>query len=201
MSLVGALHGGLVFPRRVRVLAERIAPLLPPAARTLDLGCGDGQIAAAVGAARPDATIRGADVLARPKTHVPVDVFDGRTLPYADRSFDAVMIVDVLHHTGDPAALLREARRVCRGVVILKDHLADPWLAVWRLRLMDVVGNARHGVALTYNYWKREEWRAAFRQVGLAEGSWEERLALYPAAVRWLFEDSLHFLVKLRVGA
>ena len=137
-------------------------------------------------------------MLARPKTHVPVDVFDGKTLPYADRSFDAVLIVDVLHHTEDPAALLQEARRVCRGVVILKDHLADPWLAVARLRLMDVVGNARHGVALTYNYWKRAQWQAAFRDVGLAEGAWEEKLGLYPMAAAWLFEDGLHFLARLR---
>lgn len=199
MRLVDAVHGGLVFPRRVRVLAARLAPLLPPGARTLDLGCGDGRIAAAVGTARPDATIRGADVLVRPQAHVPVDLFDGKTLPYAERTFDAVMIVDVLHHTPDPAALLREARRVCRGVVILKDHLADPWLGTWRLRLMDVVGNARHGVALTYNYWNRAQWRKAFREVGLAEGSWQEKLALYPAWARWLFEDSLHFIAVLRV--
>ena len=76
----------------------------------LDLGCGDGQIAAGVQALRPELTLRGADVLVRPKTRIEVDLFDGATLPYSDRSFDAVMIVDVLHHTDDPARILREAR-------------------------------------------------------------------------------------------
>ena len=103
-----ALHGGVVFPRRVRILADRLAPRIPEGARTLDLGCGDGRIGAAVQAARPDVSVRGADVLERPQTFLEVDVFDGKTLPYADRTFDAVLLVDVLHHTDDPGAL-REA--------------------------------------------------------------------------------------------
>lgn len=201
MSFVEAVHGGLVFPRRVRILAERLAPRIPEGAHTLDLGCGDGRIGAAVKAARPDIRVRGADVLERPKTFLEVDVFDGKTLPYADRTFDAVMLVDVLHHTDDPAAALAEARRVCRGSILIKDHLADPWLGRARLKFMDRVGNARHGVALTYNYLDRRAWRALFREVGLIEVSWDEKLRLYPAALRWLFEDSLHFLAELKAAA
>lgn len=199
-SVVGRLHDGLVSPRRVRVLAERLAPHLPEQARVLDFGSGDGMVAANVLALRPDLSIRGADVLARPEAHVPVDLFDGTTLPYADGEFDAVMIVDVLHHTEDPAAVLREARRVCCGVLVLKDHLCDPWLGRARLRLMDFIGNAHHGVTLTYNYWNRARWRATFREVGLKEEWWSEHLGLYPVAAAWLFEDSLHFLGRLRVA-
>jgi SAM-dependent methyltransferase len=199
-TVVGRLHDVLVFPRRVRVLAERLAPHFPEGARVLDFGCGDGLVAARVAALRPDLSMRGVDVLARPRAHIPVDLFDGGTLPYSDGEFDAVMIVDVLHHAEDPASVLREARRVCRGVVVLKDHLCDPWLGRPRLRLMDFVGNAHHGVALTYNYWSRARWRAAFREIGLTEEWWSERLGLYPAAAAWLFEDSLHFLGRLRVA-
>jgi SAM-dependent methyltransferase len=201
MSLVDSLHGGLVFPRRVRVLADRLSRRLPPQARALDFGCGDGRIGAAVASARPDVTVRGADVLEREKTFLPVDVFDGRTLPYADRSFDAVMIVDVLHHTDDPGRALREAARVCRGRILLKDHLADPWLGRARLEVMDRIGNARFGVALTYRYLDRRAWRELFREIGLREVAWEEKLRLYPAPVRWLFEDSLHFLAELETAA
>ena len=199
MSLVGQFHESFVFPRRIRVLAERIAPLLPQSGSVLDLGCGDGQIAAGVLAARPGLAIRGADVLARPKTHIAVDLFDGQTLAYPDRSFDAVMIVDVLHHAREPMRLLGEAARVCCGVVVIKDHLSDPWLGRTRLTLMDIVGNARHGVHLANVYWKRQRWREAFRELRLEEQSWEERLDLYPRPVRWLVEDSLHFLARLSV--
>lgn len=193
-----ALHGSLVFPRRVRRLAERIAPHVPEAATLLDIGCGDGQIAAAVAQVRRSASVRGVDVFARPRVQIPADVYDGRVLPYSDRAFDAVMLVDVLHHAEDAAGLLAEARRVCRGVIVVKDHLCDPWLGRQRLRLMDRIGNARHGVALRYQYWPRSQWRSVFAQLRLAEEEWNEHLGLYPRAFRWLVEDSLHFLARLR---
>ncbi len=199
MSVIGHLHDSLVFPRRVRVLAARIATQLPPGAGVLDFGCGDGQVAAAVMASRPDVSIRGADVLARPLTHIPVDLYDGAMLPFDDASFDVVMIVDVLHHTEDPGRHLLEARRVCRGVLLVKDHLCDPWLGRARLRLMDCVGNGRHGVALTHHYWSRAQWSSAFHGMGLRQESWDECLGLYPGGVAWLFETSLHFLARLRV--
>src|SRR4051812_45605925 len=99
VSTVGALHERLVFNRRTRVLAERLGEVLPAGASVLDVGCGDGTIDALIQRARPDLSIRGLDVLIRPETRIPVDRFDGRTLPLHDGSADVVMFVDVLHHT------------------------------------------------------------------------------------------------------
>src|SRR5689334_6198986 len=44
----------------------------------------------------------------------PVRDYDGRTLPYPDRSFDVVFSSNVLEHVDDLAALLPEIRRVIR---------------------------------------------------------------------------------------
>ena len=198
MSLGGRIHGGLVFPRRVRVLRDRLVPLISEGARILDLGCGDGALAWSIQQARADVSVRGTDVLVRQPAHIPVEPFDGKSLPYPDGTFDAVLIVDVLHHARDPLGLLREAARVSRTDVLIKDHLADPWLAVPRLRFMDWFGNARHGVALTYQYWTRSAWTDAFRSLDLTVADWNERLGLYPAPVSWVFEDSLHFVAHLR---
>ena len=125
MKLLARAHGELVFARRVRVLSERLAALLPQAATVLDVGCGDGTMACAIGARRADVAITGIDVLVRPRTKIPVQAFDGRRLPCADDSVDAVMFVDVLHHTNDPDVLLAEARRVARRAIIIKDHTKD----------------------------------------------------------------------------
>ena len=197
MSPLARRHDRFVFQRRVRVLGTALADLLDDGARVLDIGCGDGFIDKQIGKARPDLTISGIDVLLRPDTHIPVELFDGTTIPYGDASVDVVMFVDVLHHTDDPEVLLREARRVARRAIVLKDHTRDGLLAGPTLRFMDWVGNAPHGVALPYNYWPERRWREAFERLGLSPATWRGALGLYPPPASWLFDRSLHFIARL----
>lgn len=212
MSMVGKLHGGMVYGRRVRILADALAAALPrrrsgsPDAaprRVLDVGCGDGLIASLVQQRRPDVRIEGIEILRRPHTHIPVTLFDGKSIPHASAGFDAVMFVDVLHHTDDARILLREAARVARpgGAIVLKDHLRDGVLAGPTLRFMDWVGNAHHGVRLPYNYWSRRQWDAAWRDLGLTVESWDRVPALYPPYAAWAFGRGLHFVARLGVPA
>ena len=188
------IHDGYVLGRRARRLAELLAEVLPERTEVLDVGCGDGKIAAAIMRSRPDVTITGLEVLVRPDAAIPMSVFDGRSLPYSDQSFDVVMFVDVLHHADDATALLREAVRVARCAVVIKDHRCESRLDNWTLRFMDYVGNARYGVALPYNYWSMDQWNAAFNEVGLRVSLWRSELGLYPAPASWVFGRSLHFL-------
>jgi SAM-dependent methyltransferase len=189
------LHGGYVHARRVRVLAAGIAPLLPPRARVLDVGCGDGMLAHLVAAARQDCTVRGVDVLVRPHTRVPVSAFDGHSLPFDDDAFDVVTCIDVLHHADNPGALLGEMARVAPTLVV-KDHLRDGWLARPTLAFMDRVGNARHGVALPLNYLNRNEWDGLCRRHALVVETWHQKLPLYVPPFQWLFGRNLHFLAR-----
>jgi SAM-dependent methyltransferase len=196
MAVIGSLHQKLVAGRRVRVLAEHLAALIPPGAQVLDVGCGDGVIDRLIAERRPDVSIQGIDVLVRPDAQVSVTPFDGMTIPYPDTSFDAVMLVDVFHHTVDPFVLLREAQRVAKTVLI-KDHFRNGILAKTTLRFMDWVGNAHHGVALPYNYWSRLEWSAAFEAARLEVSDMKTSLGLYPQPASWMFERGLHFVARL----
>lgn len=197
MSPIATIHDKYVFNRRIQVLAKQLAAVIPNNARVLDVGCGDGSVARLVMEARPDVRIEGIDVLIRPTTHIPVTQFDGNSIPFPDRSLDAVMFVDVLHHTEDPRVLLSEARRVARSAVILKDHCRDGVLANSTLKFMDWVGNARHGVVLPYNYWPEARWREAFGDLGLAVDEWKPRLGLYPWPFSMMFDRRLHFVARL----
>ena len=198
-SIIEHVHGGYVANRRISVLASGIAALLPPSARVLDVGAGDGLLAARILAVRPDVRIEGVDVLVREGTAIPVRAFDGERIPYEDGSVDLVMMVDVLHHTDDPAVLLRESMRVARAGILIKDHLREGRLAGAVLRTMDRVGNARHGVRLPYNYWSRAQWDLAFHRLGLSVQRWQSRLHLYPPPASWIFDRSLHFLALLGI--
>ncbi len=197
MSLLDAVHEHFVRERRVRLLADRCAEQIPQGARVLDVGCGDGQISRRIGERRPDIELRGIDVLVREDTSIPVQAFDGQTIPSDNESFDVILFVDMLHHTDDPMILLREAARVARHAIVIKDHTVQGILAEPTLRFMDRAGNARHGVVLPYNYWTEKRWRSAFQSMGFAVASWNGRLGLFPWPASWLFERSLHFLARL----
>jgi SAM-dependent methyltransferase len=197
VGILEKVHANVVFGRRVHVLARHLARVLPARASVLDVGCGDGSVAALVLDHRADLTIRGIDVLVRPVTQIPVEPFDGHSIDVPDGSFDVAMFIDVLHHTDDPRVLLREAARVARNVVI-KDHLAEGFLARPTLRTMDWFGNASHGVVLPYNYWTRRQWLTAFDEVGLVIDSESTALGLYPAPASLLFDRRLHVLWRLR---
>lgn len=198
MNILDRLHEGYVYQRRISQLSQELAELLPPKASVLDVGCGDGLLGAEIGRLRPDLDLAGIDILLRSKTFMQVARFDGRTIPFPDQSKDVVMFVDVLHHTADPTVLLREAKRVARQAVVIKDHTRNGPLANARLRLMDWVGNARHGVVLPYNYWPRQRWHTELMTLKLAEERWIEALHLYPWWANWMFGSSLHFVARLR---
>ncbi len=199
MKLVERVHASYTTKRRVRVLVDHLVQLIPPGAKLLDVGCGDGQVDQLIAEQRADLAVEGIDVLVRPATHIPVQSFDGVDIPYADGSFDVVLFLDVLHHSRDPLRLLREGARVARSAIVIKDHLRKGFLAGATLRFMDDVGNARYGVDLTYDYWPEERWHAVFAELELPIVAWRSRLGLYPWPASLVFERSLHFLAQLGV--
>jgi SAM-dependent methyltransferase len=197
--IIEGVHGGYVTGRRAGVLSRHLAELLPESAEVLDVGTGDGRLAERILERRPGLRFRGVDVALRGAPGFPVERFDGRRIPHADASFDVVLVVDVLHHCASPMELLGECARVARDAVLLKDHDESGWLARPTLRLMDWVGNARHGVALPYNYWPEARWRSAFDELGLRVTAWRRELRLYPWPADWIFGRSLHFIARLAV--
>lgn len=111
------------------VAAARLRETLPAGARVLDVCCGTGDLAFAVHAPMSPAPCRvvGADFSlpmlrrAREKArrrglngHVPLQAADALRLPFCDAAFDACTIAFGLRNVTDPAAGLREMRRVLR---------------------------------------------------------------------------------------
>lgn len=186
-----------VFPRRNAVLKKHLSRVIPQNARVLDVGCGDGQLASSIAQNRQDIQIMGIDTLMRKRTFVPVEIFDGKKIPHDDGSFDAVLLIDVLHHTEDPLTLLKEVKRVTSRVVIIKDHMCIGLFAETTLRFMDFVGNARYDVALQYNYWTKQKWLAVFDSLDLTISEWVTDLGIYPLPADWIFGRSLQFIVRL----
>jgi SAM-dependent methyltransferase len=68
----------------------------------------------------------------RPAHLAPAVIASAEALPLDDDAFDAAMAIITLHHWRDPAAGLRELRRVARGPVVVLtfdiDVLAGYWM-------------------------------------------------------------------------
>ncbi|HKU53706.1 MAG TPA: class I SAM-dependent methyltransferase [Nitrospira sp.] len=200
MTLIEQIHASYIQQKRLDGLVRHLKEVMPKNASVLDVGCGDGRLSALLCEKRPDLVVEGIDVLQRDKTWLRVRQFNGVTIPANAASVDVVMFIDVLHHTDDPHALLREAVRVARKSIIIKDHLINGFLAEPTLRFMDWIGNARYGVASPGNYWHQSQWEEAFETLALTPVDWLEKLELYPKAVDMWFGRSLHFLARLETA-
>jgi SAM-dependent methyltransferase len=197
-STVRFLHNRFVLERRAKALSGLLAGLLLPAtAEVLDVGCGDGLVGHLIERNKPTVRVRGLEVMPRASSHIKCLPFDGQTIPLRDGSVDVCLFVDVLHHTLNIAELLREARRVTRRYVLLKDHVCEGLYDRAALSFMDWVGNRPHGVSLPYNYQSREAWEGIFRDCALQIVKWNQDIPLYPLPFNWLFGRGMHCIVLL----
>jgi len=104
----------------------------------LDVGCGDGMVAqmlspradSYVGVDRSDKVLAAATKRLRGHGHVSFVLGDMHALPFADESFDAVLLFHVLTYAEHPQNAVREAARVLRAggrlaLVTLASHPHD----------------------------------------------------------------------------
>jgi SAM-dependent methyltransferase len=137
-----------------------------PLPRVLDFGSGDGWFAQQVRASGLAGELVPVDVQHRDKELVEPVLYDGTRLPFADRSFDLVYSVDVLHHCPDPQASLRDALRCAGRWFLIKDHTYTSRLSYWFLCLLDEIGNRKFGIPCRYKHQRGWEWFDTLREEG-----------------------------------
>ena len=131
----------------------------------LDLGCGPFQYlydpeapSLRVGVDRAADAMERADRLYPRSLHLVASV--GEPLPFADKSFDAALLLFVLHHL-PPAIVpevLREAARVARRHVLVFDHTRSD--VPWQRRVQQAYWDAFDGGDL---YRSQAEWDALWK--------------------------------------
>lgn len=153
--------------RETRHTTSLVMPFVQIGDAVLDVGCGEGYVAAAL--AERGAHVTMTDVFDARRIHdLPFRLYDGRSLPFDGGTFDVVMLNFVLHHVPNDlkTVLLREAARVsCGRVFVLED---TPENALDRV-LSDRHGRAfrtKIGSTAPFGFLTRGEWEWLFRGLG-----------------------------------
>ncbi|HEY6815676.1 MAG TPA: class I SAM-dependent methyltransferase [Croceibacterium sp.] len=168
-------------------------------ARVLDVGGGTGVMAQAIQELLPAGRVCAVDVVDRYFETLSVDtrVYDGACLPFADGSFEAATINNVMHHV--PVAMrgevMREVRRVVTGPVYIKDHVAASWLDHRRLAILDAIGNIPFGGQIDADYLSQAEWErlaldAGYRIAARTGGEYRK------GPMAWLFPNQLETTMR-----
>jgi SAM-dependent methyltransferase len=187
-------------------LTQYLARLLPERGpcTVIDVGAGDGTLGSVFHTYRPETRVVGVETFVRDERwrtgRIPMVRFDGRHLPFADRSFDIALLSNVLHHTGDQLAVLREVCRVTRGTVVIKDHLSRGTLDRWKLAFLDVLGNRRFGASTTGDYLSDAQWQAMFDAVGARRVHRYDALSFRTGPLAWAFGNGLEIIFALELG-
>jgi SAM-dependent methyltransferase len=172
------------FRGRRRVIAARLARLeLPSGCDVLDAGCGSGRT---MDELRRYGRVSGFDLnplaveYAQARGHAEVRRARVEEIPWSDESFDLITCLDVIEHTPDDVASLRELRRVARpGATLLATVPA--YQLLW----------SSHDVANHhYRRYRRPGLLAAARSAGWEPVGWTyfNSILLAPAAVVRLSE-------------
>jgi SAM-dependent methyltransferase len=125
------------------------------------------------------------------RKHAALILYDGQRMPFPSATFDTALLLTVLHHCHNPEAVIGEALRVARRVIVLEDTYASAWQR-WFTQFMDSLVNLEF-IHHPHNNRNHESWIALFGKLNarLIHSS-ERRFFL-------LFRQGLYVLEGMRV--
>jgi len=180
--------------RRARSMICHIQPELPVGSSLLDVGAGIGDVAQELTRTRAVHCV-GLDhkrLLFQPASPRSLVLGDAHEMAFQDESFDTVLLVTVLHHCRQPRQVLREARRVTKGrILVVEDVYASrPG------RILTIIKDAILNLELfghPRQFHSPPQWEDLFSQVGLSVESKKE----FRFRMLWVCR-ARHILYRLR---
>jgi SAM-dependent methyltransferase len=146
-----------------------IQPQIPHGSKVLDVGawrCYLGRLLRD----RMNCDVLGLDVVNANKTELPMQIFDGKALPVAAKSYDVILLLYVLHHASDDQPLLMEAHRALRDngcVLVAEDNVDSLWNRIqtvgFHIYLWLVTGMPCDGTFRPTSQWQRRFHDMGFR--------------------------------------
>jgi ubiquinone/menaquinone biosynthesis C-methylase UbiE len=179
--------------KRAEEIGKQILPLLEGSGRVLDVGCGSAHLGFLISQST-NRQVEFLDVKRVPFVHpeVKVTLYDGKIIPYENRSFETSLAIFTLHHTQNAVQVLKEIVRVTsRYVVIVEDYLKSRNIInLSSVVLKDLIANGFY-TNITFQYKTIPEWQDVFTDLNLGiqkEVSFSSSSLLNLHHVGWLLE-------------
>lgn len=151
-------------PTREEIIVEKIAPFLKPQQSVLEIGAGNGLVAEKLHQ-QTGAQFTLLDVVDYNRSKFPVQLYDGKNLPFSADRFDTTLLVFVLHHNPDPRPVLREALRVSRNGMLVVENNVRGVLRKPLTQWIDSSEHLRRGVPPCYFTKSTNEWLKLFQEL------------------------------------
>jgi len=176
---VGRVHSQTllrkVLIRRSKQKADLIRPFLDDRTSeldrpltVLDLGAGEGYVGREL-QKNGHHSVTLCDVRDSNDTDLPFVVYDGLELPFGDDWFDATILVFTLHHCEDHLAVIREAKRVTSGRIVILESVFTSEIDRRLLSRLDRFANRlRSGGQMNeyLHFRKLDDWVSLFEREG-----------------------------------
>jgi ubiquinone/menaquinone biosynthesis C-methylase UbiE len=151
---------------RLSDILRKISPYLKKEDRIIDIGCGSCEVCKHLqndGYAVTPVDVKNRSFFRNIK---PI-IYDGKKLPFPDNSFDVSLLITVLHHTQDPVAVLSEAKRVSKRIIVMED-LYQGKAQKYLTFAMDSILNLEF-FGHPHTNMTKEEWEHLFKELKLTK--------------------------------
>lgn len=177
----------MFFVREHRI-AQFLKPYISKDMKVLDFGGGTMLVAQHL-AMQTGATIHGVDVIDINKSKLPLWRYNGRNLPFTDRSYDVTYAAFVFHHIVQAKELIAECMRVTRRKFILLEDIYTNTAELLLLKILDTSNKFLNwNMSMPFTFQTEREW---VQLLGLYSKEPVKILTVRPNPIRptrhWMF--------------
>ena len=113
--------------------------------------------------------------------------------------FDAIIIVDVLHHIGiDKAWKILSQLSKSSDCIIVKDHFEYGFFSRHLLRFVDFYANYAYGVNIPDKYFDKNSWNKIFKKIKLKEKFHVSPFQQHDGIFNLILNKKHHFMSLLK---
>lgn len=144
---------------RTAAIIKVVGIYVQPSQKVIDIGAGSCHIAATL-ARNHQVDVTAIDVVDHNITELPLQLYDGKKLPFKAATFDASLLVFVLHHASDMRSLLDEALRVSKTVILVEDTPQTAFeKRVWKWFDRLVNHEIHNDIAIAHHAMSAADWK------------------------------------------